>query len=220
VGGVDVMVVPVLNRYDLLFRLLESIDYQVDHLVVVDNGGQISDRHVPGNLHVKRLTVWRMPSNLGVGPSWNLAIKATPWASGWLLVNSDVQLPPGFLAEFMAKVESGTVVRTAQDWACVWIGSKVVEQVGLFSECFVPAYCEDNDYEWRCGLAAVPVVKSGLSVVHEGSSSINADRLAFDGNQRSFPHNVAMFHKRVEEGMSRPGEWSLQRRRELGWDRP
>jgi GT2 family glycosyltransferase len=220
VGGVDVMVVPVLNRYDLLARLVGSIDFPVGRLVVVDNGGGLPDCFVPESEHVEAFSVWRMPSNLGVGPSWNLAIKATPWADGWLLVNSDVQLPPGFLEAFMAKVEPGTVVRTAQDWACVWIGSKVVEQVGLFSECFVPAYCEDNDYEWRCGLAAVPVVKSSLSVVHEGSSSIKADRLAFDGNQRSFPHNVAMFHKRVEEGMSRPGEWSLQRRRELGWDRP
>lgn len=219
-GGVGVMVVPVLNRYDLLFRLVRSIDYRVEHLVVIDNGGLISDRHVPGNVNVGRLTVWRMPSNLGVGPSWNLAIKATPWADGWLLVNSDVELPAGFLEAFMGKVEPGTVVRTAQDWACVWIGAKVVEQVGLFSECFVPAYCEDNDFEWRCGLAGVPVVRSELSVRHEGSASIMSDQRAFDGNQRSFPHNVALYHKRVEEGRSEAGVWSLQRRRELGWDRP
>jgi GT2 family glycosyltransferase len=35
------------------------------------------------------------------------------------------------------------------EWACAWIGSEVVKDVGLFCEAFHPAYFEDNDYERR-----------------------------------------------------------------------
>jgi len=32
------LIIPVLNRYDLLDRMLASIDYPVAHLLIIDNG--------------------------------------------------------------------------------------------------------------------------------------------------------------------------------------
>jgi hypothetical protein len=32
------LIVPVLNRYDLLQRMLTSLDYPIGHLLIVDNG--------------------------------------------------------------------------------------------------------------------------------------------------------------------------------------
>lgn len=32
------LIVPVLNRYDLLERMIASIDYPIKHLLIIDNG--------------------------------------------------------------------------------------------------------------------------------------------------------------------------------------
>jgi hypothetical protein len=66
---VPCVVVPILNRPDLLDRCLKSIDYPVETLIVVDNGGVydadmmswVVDRQL-----VKNSYVWSFPSNLGV----------------------------------------------------------------------------------------------------------------------------------------------------------
>ena len=38
---VPVIVIPVLNRYDLLERCIKSIDCEVENLIIIDNGGLI-----------------------------------------------------------------------------------------------------------------------------------------------------------------------------------
>jgi len=34
------LIVPVLNRYDLLRRMLQSIDFPIRDLLIIDNGGK------------------------------------------------------------------------------------------------------------------------------------------------------------------------------------
>jgi len=215
--GVGVMVVPVLNRYDLLVRLFESIHFPVGRLLIVDNGGRFNSKNLPRNDWVRQLFVWRMPSNLGVAPSWNLGIKATPDASGWLLMNSDAWFSPGSMEQMAVNFTADRIVRTEQDWACVWVGREVVAEVGLFSECFVPAYFEDNDYAWRCGQHGVVVEVAG-SVRHDTSSTIRSDDRLMGLNGRSFDANRQLFLRRVADGITEPGLWSLGRRCEFGWD--
>jgi len=38
------LIVPVLNRYDLLERFLQSLDYPIRDVLIIDNGGDCSDR--------------------------------------------------------------------------------------------------------------------------------------------------------------------------------
>jgi hypothetical protein len=35
------LIVPVLNRYDLLRRMFQSINYPIRDLLIVDNGGEL-----------------------------------------------------------------------------------------------------------------------------------------------------------------------------------
>jgi glycosyltransferase involved in cell wall biosynthesis len=44
---VPVIIIPVLNRYDLLERCLQSIDTEVEHLIIIDNGGQSTLHEYP-----------------------------------------------------------------------------------------------------------------------------------------------------------------------------
>ena len=96
---IPVMIVPILTRPDLLDRMLDSVDYPVHTLVVIDNG-----HCLPGNFAhrdwASSAYLLRMPSNLGVATSWNLGIKATPHAPWWLIANFDLTWPRNSLAQF------------------------------------------------------------------------------------------------------------------------
>ena len=218
---VPVIIIPVLNRYDLMERAIRSIDYPVERLIIIDNG----DGYDPDMLawiapwqHIQNWYLWRMPTNLGVAPSWNLGIKATPHARGWLLLNSDAYFEPGQLQHFYANCEDNMVVRTEQNWSCVWVGQDVVSKIGLFSECYVPAYFEDNDYEQRAKAFNISVVVSDVEVEHDNSSTLKANPAFGEKNQRSFADNNNLHDMRWRSGIPDAGAWDLGRRRTLGWD--
>ena len=40
---VPVVIIPVLNRYDLLERCIDSLDFPVDKIIIIDNGGKIEE---------------------------------------------------------------------------------------------------------------------------------------------------------------------------------
>lgn len=220
---VPVIIIPVLNRYDLLERAIRSIDYPVEQLIIVDNG----DGYDPDMLawtapwqHIKNWYLWRMPTNLGVAPSWNLGIKATPHADGWILLNSDAYFEADQLRKFYEECEpeSITVSSGIAPWSCAWVGAGVVERVGLFSECYVPAYFEDNDFEDRAKRINVEVRSSQAVIRHDNSSTIGSDPLLADKNAKSFQANQELHGLRWQSGLPDAGHWDLKRRRELGWD--
>jgi GT2 family glycosyltransferase len=218
---VPVIIIPVLNRYDLMERAIRSIDYPVERLIIIDNG----DGYDPDMLawtapwqYIQNWYLWRMPTNLGVAPSWNLGIKATPHAQGWLLLNSDAYFEPGQLEHFYADCEDNMVVRTEQNWSCVWVGQDVVSKIGLFSECYVPAYFEDNDYEQRAKAFNISVMVSDAVVGHDNSSTLKANPAFGEKNQRSFADNNNLHDMRWRSGIPDAGAWDLGRRRTLGWD--
>ena len=217
---IPVMVVPVLARHELLYQMLESIDCRVDVLVVVDNGNQIS-RHIMASInsdHIGRRYVWKMPSNLGVPTSWNLGIKATPFAPWWMVANFDVQWPSGALARFAALSDSDSVVVSGEpaEWCVFTIGENVVQQVGLFDEGIHPAYWEDMDYMRRCAAHSVPITRSGIKVNHANSSTLATPYGAH--NATTFGVNQQRAQQRGFHNDLTSGEWSLATRRALSWD--
>ena len=85
--------IPVLgfltySKFDLADRLLASIDYPIEHLVIVDNSGKRSYEPVKPDL-VKNLWLIQVPFGLGYGGGLNLIVKSTPFAKYWVLVNDD-----------------------------------------------------------------------------------------------------------------------------------
>jgi GT2 family glycosyltransferase len=103
---VPVVIIPVLNRYDLLERCLDSLDFPVDKIIIIDNGGKIEEDclMMPRNSRHGKTYIMDMPSNLGVATSWNLGIKMTPFASGWVLLNSDAWFLPDQLEKFWQRM--------------------------------------------------------------------------------------------------------------------
>jgi GT2 family glycosyltransferase len=210
------MVVPILNRPELLDRMLSSVDHPVDTLVIIDNGGVVDPSLNPQ--WASRTHVLTMPSNLGVATSWNLGIKSTPFAPWWLIVNSDVTWRSGLLARFDTG-DAREVLRLSgciPPWCAFGIGEDVVNSVGLFDEAIHPAYFEDTDYERRCKAAGVPIHLSGITVDHDNSSTLDGGY--HDANARTYAENRAYSMSKSYRGDMSEGRWSLKRRRDLSWD--
>lgn len=212
------MIVPILARPELLYQMLDSIDYPVGDLVVIDNGAGVDPERIADSDQIERSWLLPSPTNLGVATSWNFGIKATPHAPWWLIVNFDVTWPAGSLAGFDTKDASSVVrlVRHAQPWCAFSVGEEVVRQVGLFDEYLYPAYCEDNDYEVRCEAAGAPIVQSAIPVQHSTSSTLEAGYRA--KNDRTFLSNLNYYRDKKERGDLSEGHWSLTRRRVNSWD--
>lgn len=205
---IPLMVVPTLTRHDLLGEMLASVDYPVQHLVVIDNSGR---GIVGGTGPWERMTVLPMPENLGVAASWNLAIKLGFRHDWTMIVSDDVRFEPGTLQawDMMSREDRLLLSATWPHWCAFTIGAKVVSEVGLFDEGFYPAYFEDNDYERRCGRAGLQV-SYGPDVLHRNSSTLRTEGAGFMGrNDVSFAANQRLFAEDRPAGFD-PYRWRGQ----------
>jgi GT2 family glycosyltransferase len=212
------MIVPILTRPEILYRMLYSIDYPIDRLVVIDNGRCVDPDRIDVNGNIRSVHLISIPSNLGVSGSWNLGIKATPFAPYWLIANFDLVWPPGSLEalDLAARPDALVLSGASPEWSAFLLGEKVVETIGLFDESFHPAYFEDNDYQRRAERYGVEIVRSGIPVRHYNSSTLEAGYASV--NSRTFGANETYYARKIEADDFSEGRWDLNRRRDNSWD--
>ena len=210
------LIVPVLNRFDLLTRMIESIDVEAT-VYIINNSG----RAIPLRYNNPLVSIWwiDLPSNLGVASSWNLGIKMLPFESCWFFTSADCVFMPGDLALLQtAKSDALTLCTAFPYYQTFAVGEQVVDRVGLFDEALHPIYFEDNDFERRLSQAALRVDRLPLQLGHDNSSTINSDAGLMAKNQVTFRANEAYFAAKVAAGRFDDGEWSLKVRRANSWD--
>ena len=214
---IPVMIVPVLNRYDLLERMIKSIDFPIGYLLVIDNGGVCYTMH---NSFVAKTSILRLPSNLGVAASWNLGIKLFPMAKFWTFSSADVVFESNALKNLFEGSASDRLSLTelAPHYQAFSIGDQVIDQVGLFDESFYPIYFEDNDFERRVRAKNLEVAYVPLASQHDNSSTINSDQSLYQQNSRTFISNADYFNSKKDADDYSAGSWSLKRRRENNWE--
>lgn len=170
--SIPVIGIPIVNGTFWLERLLNSIDYPVDEIFIINNSG---DSSVTNALEVickntydfiKKISLTNLPHNLGVPSSWNLIIKCYLNSPFWIISNHDVAFTPGFLEKMMSFVDDDSI-GVVGAWDCFMIKDWTIEKCGLFDENFYPAYFEDSDYDIR--------------LIREGISHINVDHLYYHG---------------------------------------
>ena len=211
------LIVPVLNRYDLLRRMLASLDYPIRDLLIIDNGGKFEDLFARDELPVKNLRVLNLPSNLGVAASWNLGIKLFPHDNRWTFASNDVVFEPGALSMLStASSDSLTLSDRVPYWQTFAVGEGLVDRVGLFDERFMPAYFEDNDFERRVKLAGFPVTKLSLNVRHDNSSTLKADPKLQEANSQTFVRNKKLYARKKLVG-DNGWSWTLRDARAGDW---
>lgn len=206
----------VYSQFDKAERLLASIDYPVEHLVIVDNSGEKSwEPKQPEQ--VKNLWLLRIPYGLGLVGAWNLVIKSTPYAPYWVLVNDDAWFEAGALETIAKEIDPEAInfVDIIPQWSCVVFGEGAIAKVGLYDERFYPLYFDDNDLQRRMENAGVKVHQIQAKLFHENSSSLkNKDA----ENSRTYGANQKLFNKKIVENDFSPGFWDLETRRANRWD--
>ena len=206
-----------LSRFDMAQRLLDSIDYPVEHLVIVDNSGK-KQFEPQINENVKNLWLLQMPFGLGANGAWNLIIKSTPHAPYWVIPNDDAWFEPGALQKIAEQVntEAFNFLDINPKWSCVIPGEGAVRKAGLWDEAFHPIYFDDDEYEWRMKKLGVEFHTINARVHHDNSSTLKSG--FSDRNDITFHRNQSLYrNKVVSEDIGIRG-WSLQIRRDNRWD--
>lgn len=214
--------IPVLgfltySKFDLADRLLASIDYPVEHLVIVDNSGKRSYEPVKPDL-VKNLWLIQVPFGLGYGGGLNLIVKSTPFAKYWVLVNDDAEFAPGALEKIADKTDTQAInfLSIMPKWSGFVLGEGAVLKAGLFDERFHPIYFEDNDYERRLEAAGVKANFIYATLRHDNSSTLNSG--FHSQNDLTYARNSKLFQKKIADNDFSEGAWSLQVRRANSWE--
>src|SRR5262245_37498406 len=129
---IPAIIIPTLNQPGALARLIESIDYPYDRLVIIDNGDVVDFSPSAGFI-----SVIKPGHNLGFAASWNLGIKAAPLAPWWLICNDDITFGPGDLARWDEIVEPrSNRLHLMLGMAVFAITPPLLASVGWFDENF------------------------------------------------------------------------------------
>jgi GT2 family glycosyltransferase len=206
-----------LSRFDLAQRLLDSIDYPVEHLVIVDNSGK-KTFEPKVNDNVKNVWLLQVPSGLGANGAWNLIIKSTPHAPYWVIPNDDAHFEPGALETIAREVDTTkfNFLNIFPKWSCVVPTEGSVAKAGLWDEVFHPIYFDDDEYEWRMQELGVEFNTINARAYHDNSSTLQSGYQ--ERNASTYSRNNFMFtNKRAAKNIGIIG-WSLNVRRENRWD--
>ena len=210
------LTVPVLNRYDLLQRMLDSIDYPIEHLLVIDNGGELNAVQAPSS--VKDFRVLRMVSNLGVATSWNLGVKNFFGHNYFAFASADMWFRPGDLEKLAnSSPDKINLHQAFPHWQTFAIGEKVVEKVGLFDESLHPIYFEDTDYERRAIAEGIETQYLQMWGGHDNSSTIHSDNHYKQRNSATFIDNHSYYQDKKDRQDFSAGQWDLVRIRRNSW---
>jgi FkbM family methyltransferase len=161
--SLPVIGIPIVNGFHWLSRLIDSIDFPVKNLLIINNNGKgeiDDDLHKLCKLNhpfVDKIHILNMPSNLGVATSWNLIIKSFIMEPCWIISNNDIAFQPGLLRELFDKSNDSSIHMihgsggdfNDGSYDLFLIKESTIKKIGLFDENCYPAYCEDVDYIMR-----------------------------------------------------------------------
>ena len=206
--------IPILNRADLLSKLLDSLDVRIDTLAIVDNstitaGQPTSSRQslssqtsVPrflealqqlGHPLIGEIHVARPFCNLGVAASWNHILRSFPDAPIALIANNDVVFAPGVLRQALAKLNASraqfmSLFQPPHGFSAFFLTTQCWDRIGLFDDNFINAYFED--LEFRDRLRAHPDVEQiRADFAYQAMAELNSN---YSATIQSDPRLAAM----------------------------
>ncbi len=186
---------PLLNRLDLAYRMIDSIDHPVERLLLIDNGRSLYG--VAQKIHRLEGQVFTPPyEGMGYGGAINFTIMQLPGLPWWMWASNDVVFHPGHLESVVRRMDEAKgprIITGGFTWAAV--NQQLIDEVGLIDEwSFFPIYFDDNDYHRRCDLARVEWIEDREGWTHgadghQASLTIRSDPAAESANFRSFTQN-------------------------------
>jgi len=200
---IPVLICPIIGDFDLVERMLDSIDVPVGRLVIVDNSltgwESRSGRTIE---YIRPITGLGYPGGINAG------ISQTPEAPWWAWCNADLVFGRGDLATITRIMDESRGPRHVTGShrglrnAYGAMNAACVDAAGLFDDwAFYPIYFDDDDYQYRCELAGVDWVRYDGRIDHAGSRTL-ADPAMAAANGRTFPVNADAY---IAKWGGRPG---------------
>lgn len=192
----------VLNRADLLERMIASIDYPVDKLAIVQNTSSKEVSSIIDKIcqtshqFINSIYVERPFRNIGCAPGWNSIIKGFPECDHWIIANNDTLFLPGDLEKYEKLHQENPealILAANKSFSCFLISHMVLNELGLFDENIFPIYNEDIDYMIRANKAGVPVIpinseigesNNGSWTIRSSESYANSNRITQQENKK------------------------------------
>jgi GT2 family glycosyltransferase len=208
--SIPTLIIPVLNRFDLLEKALVSIDYPVDNILVIDNSNSYKN---------DKINVLNMPSNMGVAGSWNLGIKCYPRSPYWVFMGSDVEWLSGSLQKVAALSGSERFLISNYGFNAFSLGASFVKDVGLFDENYYPAYYEDEDYENRARYMGLghKILYPDIPVKIYDSCTTAKSGGYMDKKSKTDISNKSYYDTKFAKDPLECYNWKLQRRIDNDW---
>lgn len=175
IESIPVIGVPIVNGIHWLKRLIDSIDYPVDDLFIVNNNGkgelteELNKMIRLKHPYIKNIKVVHLPANIGCSGAWNLIIKCYVMSPYWVITNHDISFTSGLLQAMVKssqKENIGIVKGKEFQWDLFLIKDSVIQECGLFDENFYPAYVEDCDYHIRLMKKNIKTQVIGVNYLH------------------------------------------------------
>ena len=177
-----------LLKYDLLIRLIRSIDFPVDNLVILFQGGHNNnfDFSQIRNHFINKITIVKSSYNIGVARGWNYILQhfAAPY---YIISGDDTYFEYGTLRNIYNFMSSGNVLdhvmfdfgmntHNSND-GCSGFTSYIFTEktknvIGYFDENIYPAYVEDNDFWRRIILSGEPHGRVPNTHIFSGDNNV------------------------------------------------
>lgn len=198
---IPVLIAPVINRFDLLERMLLSTDQNIGLVLIVDNS--CSDYYLPYDLEKwltngtgTKIGYIRPYTGLGYGGAINQGITQTAYAPWWLWVSNDIVFGKGDLYNITQVMDDNAGKPTFVSYGYTYgaINPEAIDLAGLVDEWnFHPIYEDDIDHYRRMRLAGVNIVDYKGLIQHGdndlGSLTIRSDPALNALNSKSHAEN-------------------------------
>lgn len=168
-SAIPVFAIPIVNRGDLLLRLVKSLDMPIQKLVIVNNGNDDSVTDAIHQLHngfnslMQTVEVVHTGKNIGVAASWNKIIAEYADVPYWIICANDMVFTKhGDLFRMWKQIEEKKNTHHmlyADGYSCFTVtrlGRDFLthpDTPGMFDENIWPAYFEDDDHFYRVKLS-------------------------------------------------------------------
>lgn len=199
---IPLLATAIVNRPDLLQRLISSIDYPVGEVLVIDNGRD-NRGYIETPECVGKMTTIYNGSNMGCAGAWNQSINHAFNERRYesvLIVGNDIEWAPGDLGRIATTVEQfpdADFVFGNHSFSNFMVLRSGWEKCGWFWEELYPAYWEDSEMWQRIiRTNAKAIHAAGLHAKHEGSATINSDPVLKRQNDRTFKRNAKLYADR------------------------
>jgi hypothetical protein len=164
--------IPVVNRFDLLKKAVESVPIRLTtEPVIINNSGA----PLPYDFHIYPVINVKHPKTFS--ETQNLMLEMAEARPFYFFMHSDAEDNEGILDRLfdMARLQVGPwgVIFTSYD-ALACYNTEAMKAIGGWDE-NLPWYRSDCDCYRRMRVAGYPTLESGLCVKHTPSQTINSD---------------------------------------------